>query len=66
VLAERISQSGTGEVYYAASFDQAVRLACELAQPGDMILTLGAGNVSQLGALVLARLETQALAKATA
>jgi len=34
-----------------------VQLACATAQPGDMILTLGAGNVSQLGVLLLQALE---------
>ncbi len=56
-LAERIAQNGLKHVAHAASFDEAALLACESAQPGDMILTLGAGNVSQLGAIVLGILE---------
>ena len=66
MLAERISQNGPGKVEYAASFDAAVQLVCEQAQPGDMILTLGAGNISQLGAILLKGLADQALAKTIA
>jgi UDP-N-acetylmuramate--alanine ligase len=51
-LATRIAASGP-PVQNAASFADAVQLACAAAQPGDMVLTLGAGNVSQLGALLL-------------
>jgi UDP-N-acetylmuramate--alanine ligase len=65
-LAERIAQNGPTRVARAASFDEAAQLACESAQPGDMILTLGAGNVSQLGAIVLQRLAEHAVAKTTA
>ncbi len=56
-LAERISPNGPTHVVHAASFDEAAQLACDSAQPGDMILTLGAGNVSQLGGIVLEMLE---------
>jgi UDP-N-acetylmuramate--alanine ligase len=43
--------------HYLRSFDEAARRVAQLAEPGDMILTLGAGNVSQLGPLVLQQLE---------
>jgi UDP-N-acetylmuramate--alanine ligase len=47
-------RAGTqASVEYAASFDEAALRAAVLAQPGDAILTLGAGNVSQVAALVL-------------
>jgi len=36
-----------------SSFADAAAAAAALAQPGDMILTLGAGNVSQLGPIIL-------------
>ncbi len=62
-LAERISRAGTRHVQNAASFEEAVRLVCASARPGDMVLTLGAGNVSQIGALVLQRLEALSLAE---
>ncbi len=66
VLAERIVQNGPGYVAHAASSDEAVQLVCELAQPGDMILTLGAGNVSQLGATILTGLAFHVVAKTSA
>ena len=56
-LAERIQTEGMREVQYAASFAAAAQLVVQRAEPGDMILTLGAGNVSQIGAIVLQALE---------
>jgi UDP-N-acetylmuramate--alanine ligase len=44
---------------FAASFENAVRNACESAQDGDMILTLGAGSISQIGPMLLDALATQ-------
>jgi len=42
---------------YVRSFDEAAQMIAELAEPGDMVLTLGAGSVSQLGPMVLQQLE---------
>ena len=60
-LAQAIAEAGSKgkAVRYVTSFDQAARLAAELAEPGDMVLTLGAGNVSQLGPMVLQELKTR-------
>ncbi len=44
------------DVRYASSFDQAVEQLAALAQPGDLILTMGAGNVHQAAALLLTAL----------
>jgi UDP-N-acetylmuramate--alanine ligase len=41
---------------FAASFAAAVEAVVEQAQPGDMVLTLGAGTVSQLGVQILEKL----------
>jgi UDP-N-acetylmuramate--alanine ligase len=57
VLASRIVGVGNGSVAYAPSFSDAVAAVAALAQPGDMVLTLGAGSVSQLGAMMLETLE---------
>ncbi len=55
-LAEAIRSEGGGRVAYAASMGEAVdRLAAD-ARDGDMILTLGAGSVSQAGPMLLERL----------
>jgi len=65
VLAGRIAAAGNGSVAYAASFSDAVAAVVALAQPGDMVLTLGAGSVSQLDAMILETLEAKS-AKASA
>jgi UDP-N-acetylmuramate--alanine ligase len=57
VLASKISGNGNASAKYAASFDDAVSAATSTAQEGDMILTLGAGSVSQIGPLLLERLQ---------
>ena len=56
-LAGKIAESGFREASYAGSFEEAVETAVARAEPGDMILTLGAGSVSQLGPMVLEKLE---------
>jgi UDP-N-acetylmuramate--alanine ligase len=48
------------EARYAADFATAVAQTAKAAQPGDLILTLGAGNVSQLAPLLLAAIEEAA------
>jgi UDP-N-acetylmuramate--alanine ligase len=57
-LAQVIASAGGKHdaVSYAGSFEEAARHAAELAQPGDMVLTLGAGSVSHLGPMVLEEL----------
>ena len=57
-LASRIAGAGTRSVAYAQSFSDAVATVVALARPGDMVLTLGAGSVSQLGAMILEKLES--------
>jgi UDP-N-acetylmuramate--alanine ligase len=49
MLATRLGEKAS----YAASFPEASHAAAHSAQSGDLILTLGAGNVVQLGAMVL-------------
>jgi UDP-N-acetylmuramate--alanine ligase len=56
-LVRRIASVGNVSVAYAPSFSDAVAMVTGLAQPGDMVLTLGAGSVSQLGALILQKLQ---------
>jgi len=56
-LVSRIARAGKRGVTYAPSFSDAVASVAALAQPGDMVLTLGAGSVSQLGAMLLEKLE---------
>jgi UDP-N-acetylmuramate--alanine ligase len=58
-LAGHIAGAGKLDVAYASSFSDAVATVAALAQPGEMVLTLGAGSVSQLGAMLLQKLETK-------
>ena len=62
-LASRIVGAGKRSVAYAPSFSDAVATVAALAQPGDMVLTLGAGSVSQLGAMILERLAANSTPK---
>lgn len=55
-LAERIRSFGHRQVIYAGTLERGAALAAEIARRGDLILTLGAGNVWQAGERILARL----------
>src|SRR5213083_2629888 len=57
-LAEGIRAHGHRNVTYLGSDRQRiVDHVCEITRPGDIVLTLGAGDVSQLGPEILQRLE---------
>ncbi len=58
LLAGRISTAGGTRAVYASSFAEAAELAGTTAQPDDLVLTLGAGSVSQLAPQVMEALET--------
>jgi UDP-N-acetylmuramate--alanine ligase len=58
-LARKIAESGNPAASYAGSTSDAVAAAIAAAQEGDMILTLGAGSVSQLGPMILERLQAR-------
>jgi UDP-N-acetylmuramate--alanine ligase len=58
-LARHIQEVGKHEACYAASFADAAEAVVAGAQDGDMILTLGAGNVSQLGPMILEKLKAR-------
>jgi UDP-N-acetylmuramate--alanine ligase len=55
MLAQKITGKSTSS--YVSSFEDAVCAAVSAAQRGDMILTLGAGSVSQLGPMLLEKLQ---------
>jgi UDP-N-acetylmuramate--alanine ligase len=59
-LAQAIRQKGGLDVQYVSSFAEAVNSVAATAEEGDMILTLGAGNVSQLGPMIVEKLREQA------
>jgi UDP-N-acetylmuramate--alanine ligase len=58
-LAGHIQETGEHEARYAASFAEAAEAVVAGAQEGDMIMTLGAGSVSQLGSLILEKLQAR-------
>jgi UDP-N-acetylmuramate--alanine ligase len=60
-LAGRIVEKGQVAASYAASPAEAIALAVNAAHSGDMILTLGAGSVSQLGPTILDKLRSNEL-----
>ncbi len=56
-LVQKIIEAGKSSATYASSFAEAAKSVCEVATEGDMILTLGAGGVSQLGPMILEKLQ---------
>ena len=55
-LAHRIRERTARVGRYVSSTAEAIDCAVEVAKDGDMILTLGAGSVSQLGPVILEKL----------
>jgi UDP-N-acetylmuramate--alanine ligase len=55
-LARTIREKSGRDAEYAASFADAMNAVADRVQAGDMILTLGAGSVSQLGPMILEKL----------
>jgi UDP-N-acetylmuramate--alanine ligase len=62
-LAATIQEKGKKQARYVSSFEQAANLLAAEADSGDMILTLGAGSISQLGPEILERLKSRRSAK---
>jgi UDP-N-acetylmuramate--alanine ligase len=60
-LARRIGEKGTTTARYVSSFEDAATSVSAGADEGDMILTLGAGSVSQLGPMILEKLQTRSV-----
>ena len=58
-LARRIQELGGQEARYVGSFAEAAEAVSTLADEGDMILTLGAGSVFQLGPMILEKLQAR-------
>ncbi|OLT48598.1 UDP-N-acetylmuramate--L-alanine ligase [Saccharomonospora sp. CUA-673] len=58
VTGELIAERITGAtVHYEPAFDRASTLAADLVKPGDLLVTMGAGDVTQLGPEILAELD---------
>ena len=56
-LARTIREQGGRSAQYVKSFGNAVSAAAAVAEEGDMILTLGAGSISQLGPMIVEKLK---------
>ncbi|PXY19530.1 UDP-N-acetylmuramate--L-alanine ligase [Prauserella muralis] len=54
LIAERITGAG---VHYEPAFDRAATLVADLVKPGDLVVTMGAGDVTQLGPEILGELD---------
>ncbi|WP_199433338.1 UDP-N-acetylmuramate--L-alanine ligase [Qaidamihabitans albus] len=58
VTGELVAREITGaNVHYEPAFDRAVGLAADLVKPGDLLVTMGAGDVTQLGPEILTELD---------
>jgi UDP-N-acetylmuramate--alanine ligase len=58
-LAAHIRETAGQDARYVSSFGEAAESVSNQAEEGDMILTLGAGSVSQLGPLILEKLQAR-------
>jgi UDP-N-acetylmuramate--alanine ligase len=63
LIADRITEA---TVHYEPAFDRAAELAAGLVRPGDVLVTMGAGDVTQLGPEILRELDARAAAGAPA
>ncbi|MCS7177425.1 MAG: UDP-N-acetylmuramate--L-alanine ligase [Candidatus Kapabacteria bacterium] len=52
LIVQAARRSGHRAVHYAPTLEEAAELAAQLLQPGDMLLTLGAGNIYKLHAML--------------
>ena len=56
-LVRKIAASGDLPASHLSTFEDAIVSVSAIAEPGDMILTLGAGNVGQLAPMILEKLQ---------
>ncbi len=59
-LLETIRSYGHRSAHYVASMEEGIEAITQAAEPGDLIVTLGAGNVSQAAERILGRLREAA------
>ena len=56
-LVEAIRAHGHRNAHYVADLDELATRVVDVAQPGDLIVTLGAGSISGLGTRIVGLLE---------
>ena len=59
ILARNVSEKSGQIALYASSFADAIEDVSDSVRDGDMVLTLGAGSVSQLGPMILEKLKAR-------
>ncbi len=59
-LVDKVRSYGHRSVHYAGSLEEGIEQISAAAKPGDLIITLGAGNVSQAAEKILERLREAA------
>jgi len=57
-----IADAVTSTVHYEPSFDRVPALVADLTSPGDLVLTMGAGDVTMLGREIVAELDRRGAA----
>ncbi|MDD5542037.1 MAG: UDP-N-acetylmuramate--L-alanine ligase [Acidobacteriia bacterium] len=55
-LVEKMTTQSRAEVHFASSFEAAIEFLIPRLRPGDVVLTLGAGNIGTLGVSLLEKL----------
>jgi len=58
-LAQGVIEHGHKETYYRSTFEEVTELLAELVKPGDLVITLGAGNINQVCQLLAERLRKE-------
>ena len=56
-LAEEVRRLTDGPVHLAQTLDEVVSLVADLARPGDLVLTLGAGSIGGIGGRLVEAIE---------
>ena len=56
-LVEAIRAHGHRDAHFVADLDEVVARLVRIAEPGDLVITLGAGSIAALGARILEQLE---------
>lgn len=59
VTSQLITDSGFSEVHYAPDAQQAIADLAAAARPGDIVMTVGAGDVTALGGKILGQLQAR-------
>lgn len=62
-LAEEVARYGHHDITYCETLDGMTEALLQRVQPGDVVVTLGAGNIWQVGEALLERLTARTLSK---